>query len=405
MANEIDEWLNLVSGDGWQWYVKYLAGNDTLMTRAHQAGPYVPKDIAFDVFPSIHAPERENPRASVRALIDSHRTEARPSMIWYNNKLRGLTRNECHFTGWGGSASPVLDPENTGALCVFSFYRVENRDADLCRVWICRDLEEEEAVLGRVGPVEPGAGIVYQAGIHLVRDHHPAREKDTPCRMQPAEIPREWLLEFPEAKSIVAEAIRRLPTANRQAPDKRLVRRRECEFELFRSIEEAAVLPRITEGFSTVDLFVDFANSVTNRRKSRSGASLELHARYIFDEEHLPFSYDQESESGKRPDFLFPSAESYRDSQFPVHRLRMLAVKTTCKDRWRQVIDEAKRLPEKFLLTLQQGVSLSQYAQMREAGVRLVVPRSIHRAYDLSIRADLLSLETFIRATSELNAG
>jgi hypothetical protein len=400
MHHELDDWLNVVSGDGWQWYVKYLAGNDTLLTKAHQAGPYIPKGVVFDVFPSIANPSAENPRISLPALIDSHRREAQPSIIWYNNKLRGGTRNECHFTGWGGISSALLDPENTGALCVFAFYRVEGRDAEVCRIWIARDLQEEQLILERVGPVEPGAGIVYQAGIRLSRDHHLAvATQDSSCRLRRDEIPPEWLLNFPEAKEIVQESVRRARSALRQDPDGRLLRRRDCEFEIFRSLEEAVALPRITEGFATVDLFVDFANSLTNRRKSRSGASLELQTKRIFEEESLPFSHDEESEDGKRPDFIFPSSAAYQDANVSSTELRMLAVKTTCKDRWRQVIDEAARLPEKFLLTLQNGVSLSQYAQMRTAGIRLVIPKKLHTAFDDSIRSELISLASFIADT------
>jgi hypothetical protein len=404
MRHELDDWLNVVSGDGWQWYVKYLAGNDTLLTKAHQAGPYLPKVLVFGVFPSLGDPNKDNPRISIPAVIDSHRLEARPSVIWYNNRLRGGTRNECHFTGWGGSASPILDPDNTGALCIFAFFRVVGRDADICRIWICRDLQEEQVAIERIGPVEPGVGVVYQAGIHDGIDRHIQRLRDTPCRIPRESIPHEWLVNFPEAREIVDESIRRTPSLARRVVDDRLLRRRECEFDIFRSIEEAVALPRITEGFATVDLFVDFANSLTNRRKSRSGTSLELQTRAIFQEESLSFSYDEESEEGKRPDFLFPSSDAYRDSSIPAAHLRMLAVKTTCKDRWRQVIDEASRLPEKFLLTLQQGVSLTQYAQMRMAGIWLVVPAPIQKMFHDSIKPELITLERFIHETRVISA-
>ena len=40
-----------------------------------------------------------------------------------------------------------------------------------------------------------------------------------------------------------------------------------------------------------------------------------------------------------------------------VTRSRMLAAKTTCHDRWRQLIDTAGPIPVKHLLTLQEGVS------------------------------------------------
>ena len=42
----------------------------------------------------------------------------------------------------------------------------------------------------------------------------------------------------------------------------------------------------------------------------------------------------------------------------------MLAVKTTAKDRWRQVLVEAERVETKHLLTLQEGISEIQYAQI-----------------------------------------
>lgn len=98
------------------------------------------------------------------------------------------------------------------------------------------------------------------------------------------------------------------------------------------------------------------AHSILQRRKSRAGRSLELHTRQIFVEERLRegehFSYQPESEPNKSPDFLFPSEAAYKDASFPASKLRMLAVKTTCKDRWRQVVKEVDRIPTKHLLTL-----------------------------------------------------
>ncbi|MBV6520358.1 MAG: Type-2 restriction enzyme EcoRII [Gemmatimonadaceae bacterium] len=396
MSHTLDEWIDLVSDDGWQWYVKYLAGNDTLLTKAHQAGPYIPKAFAFEVFPSIVREDLMNPRATITALIDSHDDQGKPAMIWYNRK----TRNECHFTGWGGSKSKLLDPDNTGALTVFAFYRHEGSDAELCRIWIARDLDEEEAILGRVGPVEPGRGVTFRAGVYLPRDQRAEeRPRDASCMLTAGQIPNEWFYTWPNVATVVKLAIDRLPTSSEDPPDKRLIRRHDCETGIFYSIESAVVLPRIKEGFASVKLFTDLASTVLNRRKSRHGASLELHARAIFDEEGVPYSHGEESEHGKRPDFLFPSASAYQDGQWPVERLRMLAVKTTCKDRWRQVIDEAERLPTKHLLTLQQGVSPKQYAQMKAAGVVLVVPKPIHENYHEDIRPELWSLEKFIGST------
>jgi len=134
---------------------------------------------------------------------------------------------------------------------------------------------------------------------------------------------------------------------------------------------------------------------------------LELHIREIFIEEQLRegehFSHQPESDPGKRPDFLFPSQTAYQNSAFPAERLRMLAVKTTCKDRWRQILNEASRIERKHLLTLQEGVSESQFKEMSEAGVQLVVPLQLRSAYPSTIQQHLQTLESFIGDVRWLN--
>ena len=80
----------------------------------------------------------------------------------------------------------------------------------------------------------------------------------------------------------------------------------------------------------------------------------------------------------------------------------MLAVKTTCKDRWRQIISEADRINDIHLFTLQEGVSVNQYQEMRNAGVKLVVPSPLHRKYPEEIRGELISLADFIHETKAL---
>lgn len=140
--------------------------------------------------------------------------------------------------------------------------------------------------------------------------------------------------------------------------------------------------------------------TILQRRKARSGRSLELHTREIFLEEGLiedtHFAHQPVSEQGKTPDFLFPSTTAYRDPTFPPEQLRMLAVKTTCKDRWRQILNEADRIPGKHLLTLQEGVSETQFGEMTNAGVRLVVPLGLTDKFPKSVQPHLQSLESFI---------
>lgn len=119
----------------------------------------------------------------------------------------------------------------------------------------------------------------------------------------------------------------------------------------------------------------------------------------------LTFDHSPQSENGKEPDFLFPSQHAYEDPAFPTNRLRMLAVKTTIRDRWRQVLEEADRIHEKHLLTLQEGVSVSQFRQIREARVRLVVPSGLHSSYPPEVRPELVTLESFIADIRLLQQG
>lgn len=398
-VDEVIRWIEQVSGPGWKWYVKILSGNDTLANESHQAGPYIARRVIFEQFPSVQASSDLNPRSVFPVRIDSHGAETHATAIWYNNRFIGEgTRNEARVTGWGGRQSPILDPDSTGSVCVFAFHRLDGQDSDECRVWLCSAPDEEDELEKRLGPVEPGIPLYYDAS---GRSPHPvvALEVEGKCRLTADQLPAHWLLNFPTAAEVVAKAVALRPNARRQGVDERLLLRRHCEFELFRSVEEVAVAPRVREGFATVDLFVDLANTVTNRRRSRSGASLQLHAKTVFEEEGLPHSVNGFSEGHKRPDFLFPSAEAYHDAAFPAERLRMLAAKTTCKDRWRQILNEADRVPRKHLLTLQEGISPNQFAEMRDEEVTLVVPRRLHDSYAEAIRPQLLSLEQFIATT------
>lgn len=82
-------------------------------------------------------------------------------------------------------------------------------------------------------------------------------------------------------------------------------------------------------------------------------------------------------------------------------RLSMLAVKSTCKDRWRQVLAEADRIGEKHLLTLETAISDNQTAEMQSKQLQLVVPRALHSTYNEAQRAWLFDVGAFIRLALE----
>lgn len=76
----------------------------------------------------------------------------------------------------------------------------------------------------------------------------------------------------------------------------------------------------------------------------------------------------------------------------------------TCKDRWRQVLNEANRIGKKHLLTVQQGISLNQFREMRVHDVQLVVPAEIIKLYHKDIRAEIMTVEGFLSEVKTLDS-
>ncbi|MET4102813.1 hypothetical protein ACSSV6_003517 [Roseovarius sp. MBR-38] len=187
----------------------------------------------------------------------------------------------------------------------------------------------------------------------------------------------------------------------RDAPDEALVAWMEHEEALFRHMERQVMTERLGNGFMSdgtadVDGFLSFSLSVQNRRKSRAGWAFGHHVEAILQAQGLDFKREATTEKRNAADFLFPGELQYADATFPADRLAMLAVKTTCKDRWRQVLAEANRIPAKHLLTLEPAISETQTAEMQAQSLQLVLPAPLHATYRETQRAWLMSLRDFI---------
>lgn len=184
-------------------------------------------------------------------------------------------------------------------------------------------------------------------------------------------------------------------------PDHALMEWMEHEERLFRLMERSIVRKRLREGFGEdVDTFISFSLSVQNRRKSRVGHALENHLDQVLTTHGLQFeqgSRTRVTENKQKPDFLFPSFACYHDPEYPVTRLRMLGAKSTCKDRWRQVLSEADKIENKHLITLEAGISQAQTAEMRAKKLQLVVPSLVQSTYSDEQQAWLMSLAEFIQ--------
>lgn len=133
------------------------------------------------------------------------------------------------------------------------------------------------------------------------------------------------------------------------------------------------------------------------------GKSLEQHVQRILDARGVHYTPQAITEENKKPDFLFPGAEEYADMQYPSSRLRMLAVKTSTKDRWRQVLDEADKIVEKHLFTIApSSISVKQNKQMMDKHLCLVMPRRIRNTHPQEVRDNTVLFADFISEVSEI---
>jgi len=185
-------------------------------------------------------------------------------------------------------------------------------------------------------------------------------------------------------------------------PDAALIAWLDHEEALFRRLERRVVSTRIEAGFmnedgTDVDGFISFSLSVQNRRKSRMGHSLENHLAAVLRAHDIRHVRGAVTEHNHKPDFLFPDLETYRMAPAEGDpRLTMLGAKSTCKDRWRQVLAEAEKISRKHLLTLEPGISEPQTNQMEASNLQLVVPAPVHGSYTDAQRGWLWSVEDFI---------
>lgn len=228
-------------------------------------------------------------------------------------------------------------------------------------------------------------------------------EFEEPVSHELDELVEQFGLKFPSTRQFSELARQSLSHISpmEDDPDEVLWQWIDREEALFRRLERRIVSKRLELGFcgsdgADVDGFVKFSLSVQNRRKARVGHSLENHLEALFVARDILHTRGATTENGYKPDFLFPSIDDYRDTNFPLERLTMLGSKSTLKDRWRQVLTEAERIPGKHLFTLQPALSENQTNQMKVENVQLVLPRPLHLTYTEDQQRQLMDLNSFL---------
>lgn len=343
---------------------------------------------------------------------DEHRVTAKGMLTWYDARRNHPTRTEYRLYYRTTAVSDMASAGDSLFICV------KNDDTVLCIIaqkdatitsqlyWL---FDIENKVEGRFvqntelttdsGQLEFVARtILQQIGVTYKEDD----EEDL--------LPPLLALcggQFPKT-TIFSEFARSLvvgvdPIAD---PDNTLTRWYDMEEKLFFLLEQHIVRERLKDGFVVngdvdVEGFMRFSLSVQNRRKSRAGLSLENHIVALLQANHIQFSHTPVTENKSKPDFLFPGIEQYRRQEFPAQYLTMLGSKSTCKDRWRQVLSEADRIERKHLLTLEAAISVNQTNEMQYNKLQLVVPGSIHGTYTEQQQAWLYTVKDFLGEVRE----
>ena len=363
-------------------YCKFLSANDSGETGGHQSGVLISKTAKDMLYTEQELKENHILKKSGKIKWqDDFSTNC--TFTWYESK------NELRITGFGRGFE-LLRPEYTGAL----FALIKESDENYLGYLFNTD-EDIQEFLDAFGltPAETNRPI------ELDRINSELVEK------QAIETFISGLkVDFPSSQemSSAARLIQYQVNLNKHLiqsdPDTMLLKWTEEEYRLFRAIEHARYGETVAKGFASVDDFIALANQVLNRRKSRAGKSLEHHLAAIFYENKIEYTAQAVTEGNKKPDFLFPSEEAYHDMTFSIEKLCTLAAKTTCKDRWRQILNEADRLRDenKYLCTMQQGISAAQMDEMQAEKVILVVPKPYITAYPKEKRDRIWTVGRFV---------
>lgn len=368
-------------------FCRFITANDTGETGAHQEGFYIPKtsySLFFD-FPGVRGNNKD--KFIKIKWQDDFETESRA--IYYGVS----TRNEYRLTRFG-RGFPFLTEDYTGGLLI-----ITKQNEEYYQAFVLNEDEDIEDFLDNFGmsPADTNS-IIVRGEIEQIQNIEDLMDDFL------SQLP----VDFPETVRI-ADAARNITNTidgiNKQniinEPDNVLISWLHTEYELFKKIETHYYSEQLSHPFSSVTEFVDMANSILNRRKSRAGKSLEHHLDSAFTTTGLKFSHPGNTEGHKKPDFIFPGNNEYHTSAYKANKLTFLGAKTTCKDRWRQILNEADRIPVKHLFTLQQGISKNQLKEMYDSKVVLVVPQSYISAYPVEYREKILKLKDFINYVEE----
>lgn len=373
-------------------YCKFLSANDSGENGSHQSGILI-SNRATKIFVTDEEKDSSNVvKKPVRIKWpDGLYTES--NYTYYHSKGEGRITTFGRGFKW-------LNSERTGSLFI-----IAKNESGEYEAFFLDNAEDIDDFLSEfsVSPTQTDLlRLLDLSELSVSQDRELKEQIDRFIQGLKQEFPS--TTEMAEAARTIENEVRDHVQNIVRNPDAKLLSWTDVEYELFRALEQNRYSEALTGGFSSIDEFLEIAKSILNRRKSRAGKSLENHLAEIFEGNNIEFDPQVVTEGNKKPDFIFPSGEAYHDPDYPVDGLISLASKTTCKDRWRQVLNEADRLKshKKYLFTLQQGISQNQLDEMAAEGVVLVVPKEYIKSYPKKAQSSILSLADFIRMVKKV---
>lgn len=361
--------------------LKYISENDLGLTRSHQSGYYLPKEAWRMLTPQ--APQSGTNYDHLVSVLWPDGQTTNSCVKWYGTG----TRSEYRLTRFGRNFN-WREPEFVGALLILI-----PEDINHFRAYILDTDEEIDEVIENLGINYLNTWTIYPE----INEEDEINEDI--CINRNFRIWVQALNALPSGENFsnfTFDVMERcIPNFSTKIVDEKVTLLLENEFKLYRLAERKVFQNQINRLYRDIDDFLSTANSILQARKSRAGRSFENQISQILRENRIEYAIRPIVDQ-TRPDILIPNIQSYYDETFPAENKYSIGIKRTCKDRWRQVLNESPKIPRKHIITIQQGISAHQLEEMDRSGVTLVVPQQFHTLYPIVHRRNILSISDLI---------
>jgi len=365
-------------------FSKYITANDVGSTGGHQSGFHIHKN-SWHLFFTEQGQKGSNKDKFI-TIKWQNEFETTSRFIYYGTG----TRNEYRLTRFG-KGFPFLNDENIGDILIIC-----KKSDDYYEAFVLSHDEEIDGFLNTLNISSTDINGIIPKQNELSSEDRILNCFSGYIKTLKTDFPTTYELAL-NSRNCYIDSFGTTKTIIQNNPDREILNWLNAEFNLFKTIENDRYSNIIKNHFSSVEELINTANTILNRRKSRAGKSLEHHLSEIFNNFDIKHSTQSVTEDNKKPDFLFPDLEAYHNPRFDNKKLITLASKTTCKDRWRQILNEADKVKTKHLFTLQQGISKNQLQEMYKYEVCLVVPKPYLSSFPADYRSKIMTLEDFVR--------